>query len=134
MPQNTSPIFAQTPVFAQTYLTGSYTDRTGATAGLSTLVTAGASGSKITQIGVKFTGNTVTGSLMVFVTNTAGTAPRLFDEISVPLFTTTAVTGSYRNVTAYTDLQINAGQLIQVGITALSSSVSCSVFASQGNF
>jgi hypothetical protein len=134
MPQNTSPIFAQTPVFAQTYLTGSYTDRTGATAGLSTLVTAGASGSKITQIGVKFTGNTVTGSLMVFVTNTAGTAPRLFDEISVPLFTVNAVTGSYRNVTAYTDLQINAGQLIQVGITALSSSVSCSVFASQGNF
>jgi hypothetical protein len=134
MPQNTSPIFAQTPVFAQTYLTGSYTDRTGATAGLSTLVTAGASGSKITQIGVKFTGNTVTGSLMVFVTNTAGTTPRLFDEISVPLFTVNAVTGSYRNVTAYTDLQINAGQLIQVGVTAISSSVSCSVFASQGNF
>jgi hypothetical protein len=134
MPQNTSPIFAQTPVFAQAYLSGSYTDRTGATAGLSTLVTAGPSGSKITQIGVKFTGNTVTGSLMVFVTNTAGATPRLFDEISVPLFTVNAVTGSYRNVTAYTDLQINAGQLIQVGITALSSSVSCSVFASQGNF
>lgn len=134
MPQNTSPIFAQTPILAQTYVTGSYTDRTGGTSGLYTLVTAGASGSKVTQIGAKFTGNTVTGSVLIFVTNTAGTAPRLYDEIPIPSFTVTAITGSYRAVNTYTDLQINAGQLIQVGVTALSSSVSCSIFASQGNF
>lgn len=134
MPQNTSPIFAQTPVFAQAYLSGSYTDRTGTTAGLSTLVTAGSSGSKVTQIGAKFTGNTVTGSLMIFVTSTAGTNPRLFDEIPIAAYTVSTTTGSYRAVNTYTDLQINAGQLIQVGITALSASVSCSVFASQGNF
>lgn len=134
MPQNTSPIFAQTPVLAQTYLTGSYTDRTGATAGLATLVTAGASGSKVTQIGTKFTGNTVTGSLLIFVTNTAGANPRLYDEVPVGALTVSTTSGSFRNVNTYTDFQINAGQLIQVGITALSSSVSCSVFASQGNF
>jgi len=134
MPQNTSPIFAQTPVFAQAYLSGSYTDRTGATAGLTTLVTAGASGSKITQIGVKFTGNTVTGSLMVFVTNTAGANPRLFDEVPVPLFTVSTTSGSYRGVNTYSDFQINSGSRVQVGITALSSSVSCSVFAMQGDF
>lgn len=134
MPQNTSPIFAQTPVLAQTYLTGSYTDRTGVAAGLSTLVTAGSSGSKVTQIGAKFTGNTITGSVMIFVTNTAGSTPRLYDEIPIAAYTVSTVTGSYRAVNTYTDFQINAGQLIQVGITALSSSVSCSVFASQGNF
>ena len=134
MPQNTSPIFAQTPVFAQTYLTGSYTDRTGATAGLYTLATAGPSGSKVTQIGAKFTGTSVTSSLMIFVTNTSGTSPRLYDELPIAAFTVSATTGSYRAVNTYTDLQINSGQLIQVGITALSSSVSCSVFASQGNF
>ena len=134
MPQNTSPIFAQTPIFAQAYLSGSYTDRTGTSAGLSTLVTAGSSGSKVTQIGAKFTGNTVTGSLMIFITSTAGTNPRLFDEIPIAAFTVSTTTGSFRAVNTYTDLQINAGQLIQVGITALSASVSCSVFASQGNY
>lgn len=134
MPQNTSPIFAETPILAQAYLTGSYTDRTGATAGLTTLVTAGASGSKVTQIGTKFTGNTVTSSLLIFVTNTAGTAPRLYDEVPISALTVSGTSGSFRNVNTYTDFQINAGQLIQVGITALSSSVSCSVFASQGNF
>lgn len=134
MPQNTSPIFAQTPVLAQTYLTGSYTDRTGAAAGLYTLVTAGTSGSKVTQIGTKFTGNTITGSLLIFVTNTAGTTPRLYDEVPIGALTVSTTSGSFRNINTYTDFQINAGQLIQVGITALSSSVSCSVFASQGNF
>jgi hypothetical protein len=134
MPQNTSPIFALTPNLAQAYLSGTYTDRTGVTAGLTTLVTAGASGSKITQIGVKFTGNTITGSLMVFVTNTAGANPRIFDEIPIPVFTVTAVTGSYRAVTSYSDFQINSGSRVQVGVTALSSSVSCSVFAMQGDF
>lgn len=134
MPQNTSPIFAQTPILAQTYITGSYTDRTGATSGLYTLVTAGSSGSKVTQIGVKFTGNTVVGTLLVFVTNTSGASPRLYDEVPVAALTVSTTSGSYRNVNTYTDFQINAGQLIQVGLTAISSSVSCSVFASQGNF
>jgi len=134
MPQNTSPIFALTPNLAQAYVTGSYTDRTGATAGLYTLVTAGASGSKITQIGAKFTGNTITGSVMIFVTNTAGSNPRLFDEIPVAANTVNNATGSYRNVNTYTDFQINSGSRIQVGVTALSSSVSCSVFAMQGDF
>ena len=134
MPQNTSPIFAQTPVFAQAYLSGSYTDRTGATAGLTTLVTAGASGSKITQIGCKFTGNTITGSVMIFVTSTAGTNPRIFDEIPIALYTVSTTSGSYRAVNAYSDFQINSGSRIQVGVSALSSSVSCSVFAMQGDF
>ena len=134
MPQNTSPIFAQTPLLAQTYVTGSYTDRTGAASGLYTLATAGASGSKVTQIGAKFTGNTITGSVLVFVTNISGSSPRLYDEIPIAAYTVSTVTGSYRAVNTYTDLQINAGQLIQVGVTALSSSVSCSIFASQGNF
>jgi hypothetical protein len=134
MPQNTSPIFALTPILAQTYLSGTYTDRTGVTSGLSTLVTAGTSGSKVTQIGAKFTGNTVTGSVLIFVTNASGTSPRLYDEIPVSAFTVVNATGSFRNVNTYSDLQINAGQLIQVGVTALSSSVSCSIFASQGNF
>ena len=136
MPQNTSPIFAQTPILAQTYLTGAFGDRTasGSAVGLYTLVTAGPSGSKVTQIGAKFTGTSVTSSLMIFVTNTLGTSPRLYDELPIAAFTVSATTGSYRAVNTYTDLQINSGQLIQVGITALSSSVSCSVFASQGNF
>jgi hypothetical protein len=71
---------------------------------------------------------------MIFITSTAGTNPRLFDEIPIAAFTVSTTTGSFRAVNTYTDLQINAGQLIQVGITALSASVSCSVFASQGNY
>jgi hypothetical protein len=134
MPQNTSPIFAQTPVFAQTYITGSYTDRTGVTSGLYTLATAGPSGSKITQIGVKFTGNTVTGSLMIFVTNTAGTNPRLFDEVPIASSTVSSTSGSFRAVNTYSDFQINSGAQIRVGLTTISSSVSCSVFAMQGDF
>jgi len=134
MPQNTSPIFAQTPVFAQTYITGSYTDRTGATSGLYTLTVAGPSGSKITQIGAKFTGNTVTGSLMIFVTNTAGANPRLFDEVAIQSSTVSGTSGSLRAVSTYSDFQINSGSQIRVGLTAISSSVSCSVFAMQGDF
>lgn len=134
MPQNTSPIFAQTPVFAQAYISGTYGDRTASGSGLVTLSLAGPSGSKITQIGAKFTGNTITGSLMIFVTNTAGGNPRLFDEIAIPSSVVSLTSGSFRGVTSYSDFQINSGSQIRIGITALSSSVSCSVFAMQGDF
>lgn len=134
MPQNTSPIFAQTPVFAQAYISGTYGDRTASGSGLVTLSLAGPSGSKITQIGAKFTGNTITGSVLIFVTNTAGANPRLFDEIPVALYTVSTTSGSYRAVNTYSDFQINSGSQIRVGITALSSSVSCSIFAMQGDF
>jgi len=134
MSQNTSPVFAKTPIFNQAYLTSAYTDRTGVTGGLVTLATAGSLGSKITQIGVKFTGNAISGSLLIFVTNTAGTTPRLFDEVPVITSTVSTTSGSFRAVNSYSDFQIASGSLVQVGLTAISSSVSCSVFGMQGNF
>lgn len=126
------PIFAQVPESKLAKLTSAYTDRTGGTAGLVELLSAGTNGTKVTQIAVKTSGNQSAGSLLIFITDTAGANPTLFDEIIMPAVTASNTLPSSRNVSLYDDLQLKSGQKILVGATVYTSPIN--VIAQAGDF
>ena len=134
MPANTSPIFALVPETSIVTVTLATTDRTGAiTNNLSDLLTASTNGTKITQIGAKVAGSNSATSVLIFITDTSGNNPKLFDEIALPSISATTTTTSQRQVTAYSDLQLKAGQKVKVGITvAVSDGVN--IFAIKGDY
>jgi hypothetical protein len=134
MPANTSPIFALSPELSFATVTGATTDRTGATmTNTVTLLTAATNGTKITQIGAKVAGTNTATLVLIFVSDSSGSNFKLFDEISLAPITPTTTTTSQRAVTAYSDLQLKAGQVVKVGITvATTDGVNC--FAIKGDY
>lgn len=134
MPANTSPIFALSPELAIATVTTATTDRTGATmTNTVTLLTAATNGTKITQIGAKVAGTNTATLVLIFVSDSSGANFKLFDEISLAPITPTTTTTSQRAVTAYSDLQLKAGQVVKVGITvATTDGVNC--FAIKGDY
>jgi hypothetical protein len=135
MPANTTPIFPLTPVYKHAVVTALTTDRTGATTvNLQTLITGATNGTKITQLGVKFQGTTVAGSILIFVTDTSGANLELFDEIQVTAVTANDTTPSFRSVNLYNDFQIASGQLVRVGMTTISSTIAATVFCMAGDY
>ena len=127
-----TPQFAAAPELARAQCTAAYTDRSGGTAGLVELLVAATDGTKVTQIAAKSAGNSSACNVLVFITDTAGNNPRLFDEISLAAATASATVQSARNVVVYDDLQLKVGQKILVGCTVTTSPVN--VFASKGDF
>lgn len=134
MAANTSPIFALTPEAKFVTVTAATTDRTGATTtNLAELLTAASDGTKITQIGAKVAGTNAATNVLIFITNTSGTSPKLFDEIALPAITASTTVTSQRQVTAYSDLQLKSGQKVLVGITvAITDGVN--IFAIKGDY
>jgi hypothetical protein len=134
MAANTSPIFALVPETKIVTVTDATTDRTGATTtNLVELLTAATDGTKITQIGAKVAGNNGATSVLIFITNTSGTSPKLFDEIALNPITASTTQASFRNVTTYSDLQLKSGQKVLVGITvAVTDGVN--IFAIKGDY
>jgi len=131
---NTSPIFALTPETAIVTVTAATTDRTGATtANLSDLLTASTDGTKITQIGAKVAGDNSGCLVLIFITDTAGANPKLYDEIGLEAVTASTTTTSQRQVTAYSDLQLKSGQKVLVGITVAQSD-GVNIFAIKGDY
>jgi hypothetical protein len=127
-----TPQFAATPELARAQCTAAYTDRTGATAGLVELLAATTNGTKVTQIAIKSVGNSSASNVLIFITDTAGASPRLFDEIALAAATPSNTIQSARNVVIYDDLQLKAGQKIMVGCTVTTTAVN--VLASKGDF
>jgi hypothetical protein len=135
MPANTTPIFPLTPVYKHVVVSGLTTDRTGGTTGnLQTLITGSTDGTKITQIGVKFQGTSVAGSILIFLTDQAGANLELIDEIQVTAVTSNDTTPSFRSVNLYNDFQIASGSLVRVGMTTISGTVASTVFCFAGNY
>ena len=134
MPANTSPIFALTPELAIATVTTATTDRTGATmTNTVTLLTAATNGTKITQIGAKVAGTNAATLVLIFVSDSSGANFKLFDEIGLTAVTASNSISSQRAVTAYSDLQLKAGQVVKVGITvAVTDGVNC--FAIKGDY
>ena len=115
---NTSPIFALVPETKIVTVTAATTDRTGATTtNLAELLTASTDGTKITQIGAKVAGTNTATAVLIFITDTAGANPKLFDEIALLAITAGNTTTSQRAVTAYSDLQLKSVQKVLVGTT-----------------
>ena len=131
---NTSPIFALVPETSIVTVTAATTDRTGATTtNLAELLTAGTDGTKITKIGAKVAGTNTACLVLIFITDTAGLNPKLYDEIALEPITASTTVTSERQVTAYSDLQLKSGQKVLVCITvAVSDGVN--IFAIKGDY
>ena len=131
---NVKPIFPLTPETVIVTVSAATTDRTGATtANLVDLLTASTSGTKITQIGAKVAGDNDGTLVLIFITDTNGLNPKLFDEIVLESSNPSTTLSSQRQVNTYGDLQLKSGQKIQVGITeAVADGVN--IFASKGDF
>jgi hypothetical protein len=134
MPANTSPIFALSPELAIATVTDATTDRTGATmTNTVTLLTAATNGTKITQIGAKVAGTNAATLILIFVSDTTGANFKLFDEIGLSAVTASTTTTSQRVVTAYSDLQLKAGQVVKVG-TTVAITAGVNIFAVKGDY
>ena len=134
MAANTSPIFALSPELAIATVTTATTDRTGATmTNTVTLLTAATNGTKITQIGAKVAGTNAGTLVLIFISDSTGANFKLFDEIALPNLTPSTTTTSQRAVTAYSDLQLKAGQVIKVG-TTVAITAGVNIFAVKGDY
>ena len=134
MPANTSPIFALSPELAIATVTAATTDRTGATmTNTVTLLTAATNGTKITQIGAKVAGTNAATLVLIFISDSSGANFKLFDEIALTNTTAGTLDTSFRAVTAYSDLQLKAGQVVKVG-TTVAIAVGVNVFAVKGDY
>lgn len=133
MAQNTNPVFALKPETRLAKITGTTTDKSGATTtNLVDLVTGAADGTKVTQIKFKHEGNSSAGVALVFVTDTAGANPKLLAEGSYTAVTSSTTVTTAEVIIVLTDLQLKSGQKIQVGATVVTSNIH--VTASIGDF
>ena len=96
----TDPNFAGTPLAGNAQISTANTNRDG-TGTLGTVVTAGASGSRIEEVVIEATGTTTAGIVRLFLND--GTNTRLWREVAVtaatPSGTVLAFTASVRNDT-----------------------------------
>lgn len=133
MAANTKPVFALEPETRLATITGTTTDKSGATtANIVDLVTATTDGTKVTQIVYKHVGNSGAGILLVWVTDTSGANPHLLAESTYAAVTSSATVATAGGTLIFNDLQLRSGQKIQVGATVVTTNIH--VTASIGNF
>lgn len=133
MAANTKPVFALSPETVRANITGTTTDKSGATtANIVDLVTASTDGTKVTQIKYKHVGNSTAGIFLVWVTDTAGANPRLLAESTYAAITSSATVATAEGTLIFNDLQLKSGQKIQVGATTATTNIH--VTAQIGNF
>lgn len=133
MAANVQPVFALKPETKTAIITGTTTDKSGATAAnMVDLVSGATDGTKVTWIKAKHSGNSGAGQILIWITNTAGANPRLYAEISTSAVTSSATVATNENTLFTPDLQLKSGQKIQVGATVVSSNIH--ITASIGDF
>ncbi len=133
MAANIAPIFALVPEVVRARITGTTTDKTGSTtANMVDLVTGATDGTKVTWIKFKHVGNSTSGLYLIWITDTSGANPRLYAELAIAAVTSATNVATNENTIFTPDLQLKAGQKIQVGATSAASNID--VTASIGNF
>lgn len=124
MAANTNPVFALKPEVKTAVITAATTDKSGATPGnIKDLLTATTDGTKISWIKAKHVGSSQAGILLIWVTDTSGANPRLFAELAYTSITSSATVATSEVVAILPDLQLKAGQKVQVGATAYSTDI-----------
>jgi hypothetical protein len=133
MAANISPIFALIPETKRVAITGTTTDKTGATtANMVDLVTGATDGTKVTWIKFKHVGTSTAGLYLIWITDTAGANPRLYAELPIAAVTSSGTVATNENTLLTPDLQLKAGQKIVVGSTTANTNIH--VTASIGDY
>ena len=114
--------------------------RTSATANSFLLITGtsgvGYSGTKVTQIGGKYSNSNPAGLVYIYITDPSGSSASayLYDEILFTATTPSTTAVSARVINTYTDLQLMPGQSIYVSSSINASTQSVNIWASGGDF
>jgi hypothetical protein len=111
MADNINPLFGLTPKAPSVNISTANTARDG-TGTLGTLLTA-AKKTMVTKIWYKATGNTTAGMIRLFLTDTDGNNPRMFDELIVSAITVTSNTKGAEGYINYGQFVIESGQVIK---------------------
>ncbi len=126
MAQNINPVFALKPFVATNKITATTTDKSGATTtNIKTLLTAATDGTKVTQLIFKFEGTSTAGTILIWLTDTGGANPVLFDEVLTTAVTSSTTAITQRLVATYADLQLKSGQQVWVGATVVNTNIHC---------
>jgi hypothetical protein len=125
MPQaNIDALFPYTPFVAQGRITGTTTDKSGATtANIITLYTAEAYGDKCSWIKFKHVGTSTTGIFLIWITDKAGANPRLLSEQSFTGVASSTTVATVEWTFNFDDLQFDEGQEIWVACTTAGSNI-----------
>ena len=133
MAANVQPVFALKPETKTAIITGTTTDKSGATtANMVDLVTGATDGTKVTWIKFKHIGNSVAGLYLIFITDPSGANPRLYAEMSIAAVSSSNSSSTDENTLFVNDLQLKSGQKIIVGATTVASNIH--ITASTGDF
>lgn len=97
----TAPVFAATPGSEAAAIAATANTNRDGTGTVSTVFTAGASGSKVERLKLKATGTTTAGMLRVFLHN--GTAFFLFEEVPVTAITPSATVETWEGELLFDD-------------------------------
>ena len=114
--------------------------RTSATANSFLLITGtsgvGYSGTKVTQIGGKYSNSNPAGLVYIYITDPSGSSASayLYDELQFTATTPSTTAVSARVINTYTDLQLMPGQSIFVSSSINASTQSVNIWASAGDF
>ena len=96
----------------------------------------GYSGTKVTQIGGKYSNSNPAGLVYIYITDPNGSSASayLYDELLFTATTPSTTAVSARVINTYTDLQLMPGQSIYVSSSINASTQSVNVWASGGDF
>ena len=107
MAVTSTPIFVQTVQVSQDSTATANTARDGSGT-ISTLLTAGANGSKVFTIVVNFEVTTTAGTIRLYVSDDAGSTWGMFEEIPVSAITVSASQPAFRWEKSYDNLVLSA--------------------------
>lgn len=122
----TSPAFASTAALGSQTISSSADNTWTAPANTVTIVTAGASGTKIEEIVVQGIGVTIAGMLNIYIHD--GTNYHLFDQVSISAVTATTTATAYRAVRQYTNLVLKSGWSLRASSMVASQLAKVSAF------
>ena len=117
-------LFPYTPFVAQGRITGTTTDKSGATtANIIQLYTAEAFGDKCSWIKFKHVGTSTTGIFMIWITDTTGANPRILAEQEFTGVASSTTVATVEYTFSFDDLELDEGQEIWVASTTLGSNI-----------
>jgi len=133
MSANTTPIFTLVPYTPGVVITGTTTDKSGATTtNIKTLYTATTNGIKVTRVNFKFSGTSTAGTALIWITDTDGITIFLAYELVYSAITSSTTVATAEANFIFNDLQLKSGQKLLVGATTVNTNIH--VTASIGDF
>lgn len=121
---NIDALFPYTPFVAQGRITGTTTDKSGATtANIIQMYTAEAYGDKCSWIKFKHVGTSTTGIFLIWITDSAGANPRLLSEQAFTGAASSATVATVEYTFTFDDLELLTGQEIWVACTTAGSNI-----------